>query len=450
MTTSEHYKKTITLAWPVMLGQLGHVFVGLADSVMIGQLGTHPLAASAFANSIFAIPLVFGMGVAYGITPPIAKADGENKAAKAGKYFKHALVSNSAIALLIFAVVFILSSFTHLFGQASEVVDMSSSYLLLITSSIFPLMLFLTFKQFAEGLSDTRFAMFASIGANLINIFLNYLLIHGHWGFPQLGLDGAGYATIIARIIMALAMFIYVFGNKKFIPQLKFWRQKRWHRMYFQKLLSIGIPSGMQYIFEVSAFAFAAILAGYISAKALAAHQIAISLASISYMAASGLGASASVRVGNQLGKKDWPNLKQAGYSSFILSLIFMAVWGLIFYVGRNYFPTFYSIDTEVISLASKLLIIAVLFQLSDGLQVAALGALRGMADVKVPTIITFISYWVLGIGGAYWLGIEMQYGAEGIWYSLALALTVSAILLSYRFKWKSNRLMRGIDQANF
>lgn len=420
-----------------MLGQLGHVSVGLADSIMIGHLGTIPLAASAFANSIFVIPLVFGLGMAYGMTPPIALADGEGKPERAGNYLKHGLVLNMATALLIFLMVFLFSSFSHLLGQETEVLEMSYSYLYIITSSIFFFMLFLTFKQFAEGLSDTRFAMMASIGANLINILLNYLLIYGHWGFPKLGLEGAGYATLISRGIMALVMMIYILRNAKFKKHLKDWAKKQWKKSYFKTLLDLGIPGGLQYVFELSAFAGAAILAGQISATALAAHQVAISLAALSYMAASGLGAAATVRVGNQLGKKDFENLKQAARSCFVLALVFMAICGVVFYLGKDYFPQFYTDDMEVVQIASSLLVIAVVFQLSDGLQVAVLGALRGMSEVKIPTIITFFSYWFIGIGGAYGMGIYLKWGPQGIWYGLASGLTVSAVLLYWRFHWK-------------
>lgn len=449
MTKSQHYKKSIALALPVMLGQLGHVMVGLADSIMIGQIGTIPLAASAFANSIFAIPLVFGIGMAYGMTPPIAMADGENNTAKAGNFLKHGLAVNLATGLLIFLLVLLFSSFSHLLGQEPEVLEMSYSYLYIITSSIFFFMLFLTFKQFAEGLSDTIFAMWASIGANLINILLNYLMIYGNWGFPELGLEGAGYATLISRGIMALVMMIYVLKNSKFKKHLKDWLRDKWHRSYFKTLLDLGIPGGLQYVFEISAFALAAIFAGQIGASSLAAHQVAISLAALSYMAASGLGAAATVRVGNQLGRKDFYSLKEAARSCFVLALAFMAICGLIFYLGRDYFPLFYTDDLEVIKIASSLLVIAVVFQLSDGLQVAVLGALRGMSDVKIPTIITFFSYWIIGIGGAYGMGIYLEWGPQGIWYGLASGLTVSALLLYWRFHWKLNFLAKKAMDKN-
>ncbi|WP_417599681.1 MATE family efflux transporter [Owenweeksia hongkongensis] len=442
MTTKEHISKNFHLAWPVMLGQLGHVMVGLADSIMIGQIGTIPLAAAAFANSIFVIPMVFGMGMAFGLTTPIANADGEGRADKAGSYLRHGLALNMFVALLIFLILLGFSQITHLLGQEPEVVSLSGSYLMIITSSIFPFMLFLTFKQFAEGLSLTRFAMVASILANLLNVLFNYILIYGHWGFPALGLDGAGIATLTSRIIMAAMMYLYVFKGKQFKSYLQHYKHIEWKRKQFRKITQVGVPSGLQYIFEVSAFAIAAVIVGQISAEALAAHQIAISLASLSYMMATGLGAAAAVRVGNQLGKRDYPTLRAAARTTFAMTLVFMAACGFLFFFGRNMFPLFYTDDLYVAGIASQLLIIAVVFQLSDGVQVVALGALRGMSDTIIPTFISFFSYWGMGLLPAYFMGITLDMGPQGVWYGLALGLTVASILLYWRFEHKVKQLI--------
>ncbi len=442
MTTKQHLKTTFSLAWPVMIGQLGHVMVGLADSIMIGQLGTAQLAASAFANSIFIIPMVFGMGMAFGLTTPIANADGEGRPDKAGSYLRHGLLINLITATVIFIMIMAFSQFTHLLGQEPEVEELAQPYLLIITSSIFPLILFLTYKQFAEGLSFTRMAMIVSIGANLLNIFFNYLLIYGNWGLPALGLNGAGYATVLARILMAVFMYLYIFKGRQFKKYLRHYGNIVWTRSFFTDILRVGIPSGSQYIFEVSAFAVAAVIVGQISAEALAAHQIAISLAALSYMMASGLGAAATVRVANQLGKKDIRTMRNAGRVSFGMALLFMAVCGIIFLIGRDFFPSFYTDDTYVMGIASQLLIVAVFFQLSDGTQVVALGALRGMSEVQIPTIITFVAYWGFGLLPAYIMGITYNMGPLGVWYGLALGLTVAATLLYWRFEWKSKKLM--------
>ncbi|MDZ7847523.1 MAG: MATE family efflux transporter [Owenweeksia sp.] len=320
--------------------------------------------------------------------------------------------------------------------------SLAGPYLLIISSSIFPLMLFLNFKQFAEGLSNTRFAMYASLGANLLNIFFNYLLIFGHWGFPELGLIGAGIATLCARIIMALTMGWYVLYSGVFKEYLSHFSKRQWQRAYFTKLMAIGVPSGLQFIFEVSAFSVAAIIVGQISAEALAAHQIALSLAALSYMMASGIGAAAGVRVGNQLGAKQYLTMRSAGRSCFTMGLFFMTFCGLIFYFGRNLFPGFYTDDPYVAGIASQLLVVAVIFQLSDGTQAVALGALRGMSEVKIPTLITFISYWLLGVVPAYMMGITWEMGPLGVWYGLAMGLTFAAVMLYWRFEWKSKKYM--------
>ena len=443
MTPKEHFQKNLSLAWPVMLGQIGHVIVGLADSIMVGGLGTIPLAAGAFANSVFVVPMVFGIGLAFGMTTPVANADGEKNPEKARSFLKHGIYLNMSIALLIFILLLILERFLGMMGQESEVLDTARGYYRIISFSLVPLMTFLTFKQFAEGLSDTRVAMLVSLGANFINIGLNFLLIYGHWGFPAMGLEGAGLATLVARILMALSMALYVFRKPAFriYTQGIKWAETQWE--HFKILLQIGVPSGLQFIFEVSAFALAAVMAGWIDAESLAAHQIAISLASVSYMAASGIGAATNVRVSNQLGAGDIPAMRTAAHTNFMLMLILMVFAGLVFFFGRNYLPAFYSEDPMVIDLAAKLLIVAVAFQLFDGMQVAVLAALRGLSETFIPTVIVMISYWFIALGASYYFGFQLNLGVEGIWYGLALGLIVASCLLTWRFEIKSRQLLR-------
>ena len=432
-----------------MLGQAGHVMVGLADSIMIGRVSTDALAAGAFGNSIFIVPLVFGLGMAMGLTTPIANADGENDIAKAGRYLRHGLITNMLTALLMFLLILVFVPFMGQLGQESEVETLAKPYLLIISGSIIPLMFFLTFKQFAEGLSDTKFAMYASLGANFLNVFLNYLLIYGKFGFPELGLFGAGVATLVSRVIMGIIMLLYIMRANRYAAYREHFRNKVLRKDYFRKLLQLGIPSGLQYIFEISAFAVAAIIIGQISAESLAAHQIAISLAALSYMMASGIAAAAGVRVGNQYGARDYRTMLTAGRSTFLMAFFFMAICGLIFFVGRFWFPTFYTDDLEVVSIASKLLIIAVFFQIFDGVQVVAMGALRGMSEVKIPALIAFISYWIFGLLPAYIFGIQLKLGTEGIWYGLATGLVVAAALLYWRFESKSKQLIRNVTSAS-
>jgi len=442
MTKREHYKKNFTLAYPVMLGSLGHIMVGVADSAMVGQLGAIPLAAVSLSNSLFVVPLVFSMGVAFGMTPMVANADGEGNQKKSVRYLKNGLVVNMVSSLLMFGAIYVLSLFIEQMGQDPEVVDLSLPYLQVISLSIIPLMFFLTYKQFAEGLSDTKAAMRVSIAANFLNVGLNYVLIFGVWGFPEMGLMGAGYSTLISRIIMAIAMYFYFKGKSHFSAYRVLFKEVKILWKSAVELLTIGVPTALQYIFEVSAFAFSAIMIGWISPLDLAAHQIAISLASISYMMASGMSAAASIRVGNQLGQKAYSTLREATQTLTHMVIVFMAITGILFLIGRHLLPSLYTNDPQVLAIAAQLLIITTFFQLSDGVQVVALGGLRGLSDVKAPTYITFACYWLLAIPLAAVLGFYFDMGVVGIWMGLAAGLTFAAIFLYLRMNQKTKSLL--------
>lgn len=427
-------RQLLHVAWPVILGQLGHVTVGVADSAMIGQTGTLPLAAAAFANSLFVIPLVFGIGVAYGITPLVANADGQGDRDRVGRLLSQGLLINSLLSIALMAVLWLIKPLAVHMGQDPEVITLALPYLGLLILGLFPLMLFLSLKQFAEGLSDTRPAMLISLGANVVNVVLNYVMIYGYWGFPAMGLMGAGYATLISRVLMALSMYLYMALHRRFEIYRTELLPRRFEIERIRRILSLGIPSGLQYIFEVGAFATAAVFIGQLGALPLAAHQIAISLASISYMAASGIGAAATVRIGNAQGRKDAEGIRRVGLVALFLVCIIMTLAGLTFALGNRFFPALYNSDPEVILLSAQLLIIAVFFQLSDGIQVVGLGLLRGLTDVRLPTFITFFSYWMIALPLSYVWGLHFAGGVGAIWISLAIGLTLSAALLLYRF----------------
>lgn len=427
-------RQLLHVAWPVILGQLGHVTVGVADSAMIGQTGTLPLAAAAFANSLFVIPLVFGIGVAYGITPLVANADGQGDRDRVGRLLSQGLLINSLLSIALMAVLWLIKPLAVHMGQDPEVITLALPYLGLLILGLFPLMLFLSLKQFAEGLSDTRPAMLISLGANVVNVVLNYVMIYGYWGFPAMGLMGAGYATLISRVLMALSMYLYMALHRRFEIYRTELLPRRFEIERIRRILALGIPSGLQYIFEVGAFATAAVFIGQLGALPLAAHQIAISLASISYMAASGIGAAATVRIGNAQGRKDAEGIRRVGLVALFLVCIIMTLAGLTFALGNRFFPALYNSDPEVILLSAQLLIIAVFFQLSDGIQVVGLGLLRGLTDVRLPTFITFFSYWMIALPLSYVWGLHFAGGVGAIWISLAIGLTLSAALLLYRF----------------
>ncbi|MEO1254222.1 MAG: MATE family efflux transporter [Bacteroidota bacterium] len=433
MTLKEHFRKNILLSIPVIVGQLGHIMVGVSDSVMVGRLGVVPLAAATFAGTIYHVLMLFGIGVSYAITPKVAATDVKDKL-KLLKFLQNGFFMNLGLGLVLFLIAFVISHFLDVFGQEREVAEEAKAYLVIVCGSLFPLMIFQTFRQYAEGLSDTLSPMIVSVFANLLNVFFNYLLIYGKWGFPTLGLNGAGIATLLARVIMFLVM-IWWMRKKTNGFQWKF----SW--IGIKELLRIGLPSGLQYVFEVGAFATAAIMVGWISAEALAAHNIALNLAAISYMAATGMAAASTIRIGNQMGLKDKRNLRIAGFSSFALVIAFMSLTGLSFIVLRNTLPVLYIKNEVVQSTAASLLVIAAAFQISDGVQAVGLGVLRGLTDVKVPTVVTFVAYWLIAIPVGYWLAFHIGYGVQGVWYGLFIGLTISGGLHIWRFNRLSKRL---------
>jgi MATE family, multidrug efflux pump len=440
MTIKEHLKINVNLAVPVMASQLGQVLVGVADNMMVGQVGYIPLAGASLGNAIFYFFMTFGLGVSFAITPLVGFADGEGNKKQCGQVLRHGLAVNSVLGVILFALVMIAANYLHLFGQDQAVVEQATPYMFVIGFSMIPFLVFQSFRQFSEGLSMTKVPMVVSVSMNVLNIMLNYLLIYGKFGFPELGLLGAGIATLIARVAMALAMMIYVLSSNRFKPYLSGLGLRNLDFKLIRDLLRIGVPAGLQFVFEVGSFSMAAIMMGWINASTQAAHQIAINMASISYMTVSGLGAAAAIRVGNQLGKKNYKTMKNAVLTLVAMGTALMVVFALVFIIGRDSLPLLYNNQPEVVKVASALLIIAALFQLSDGIQVISLGGLRGMKDVKIPTMITFFAYWIVALPLGWVLTFKYNYGANGIWFGLFIGLTIAGIWVFFRFIKLANR----------
>ena len=441
-----YYKTSLKLAVPVVISQLGQTLVHTADAIIVGHFaGTVQLAAVSLVNSVFMMILVIGIGVAYGLTPLIAQEAGRKNEEECSKLLSNSLMINVATGAVLFLLVYFGSmlAIDHL-DQSPEVVAHAKPFLLLLGISIIPLMVFNTFKQFAEGLSYTRQAMNISIIGNILNICVGIVLVKGMFGIEPMGVRGVGWATLIDRILMAVAMGWYVLKAPRFKAYLKHFSLFYIDKIRSRRILKIGLPVGMQWVFEISAFSAAAILMGTIGAVEQAAHQVAISLAAITYMMASGISAAAAIKTGNQFGSHNYTELRRYAISSYHIVIAFMTATALLFMAANQLLPWLYTTDTRVIGIASQLLIFAALFQLFDGTQVVGLGVLRGMSDVNVPTFITFVAYWLVGLPVAYWLGISMGMGPNGIWLGLTLGLLVSALLLYLRF----NKLSKGLIPA--
>lgn len=428
---------------PIVVSQLGHTLVHLADSVIVGHFaGTIQLAAVSLVNSLFMLVLVLGMGIAYGLTPLIAKENGGKNYQECGKLLSNSLMINIIVGLFLYIMVNYgtLLIIDHI-GQSPEVVAYSKPYLHYLALSIIPLMIFQTFKQFTEGLGFTKQAMFISIWGNAINIILGIIFVKGMFGITPMGVKGVGLSTLVDRILMALVMSFYVFRSKNFKIYLQNFRFTFMDKITSFKILKIGAPVALQYSFEIGAFSGAAILIGTIGAIEQAAHQVAINLASVTYMLASGIASAATIKTGNNLGKKNFMDLRRSAVASYHVIILFMSSTAILFVCANTILPYIYTEDPAVIHIAAQLLIIAGFFQLFDGTQVVGLGVLRGIGDVNVPTIITFIAYWIIGIPLGYFLGIHLHLGVNGIWYGLTTGLLTASILLFLRFQKRTRML---------
>lgn len=435
-------KKTIQLSVPIVVGQLGQLLMSVVDNIMVGKVGTEALAAAAIANVLFTLVMVVGFGITMAMTPLTAIAFGRGRDKECGVILRQGLILNLLSGFVLCGLTIVLSESIRFLNQPVEIIAPSALYMKVLGISIIPMMVFQSYKQFAEGLSFLRPAMIITIFANLINIFVNWVFIYGNLGAPALGLTGAGLATIASRVFMALVLMIVVMKSqslKRFDPTLKY---RKIDFPMMKKLLAIGIPSGFQYFFEVSAFAASSVMIGWIGATELAAHQVALSLSSISFMVAMGISAAATIRVGNALGKNDVHGVRMVGFSSVFLCVMFMASAGLVFILLRNVLPGLYISEKSVIEIASVLLIIVSFFQISDGTQAVCLGILRGITDMKIPTYFTLAAYWLLGLPSGYILAFKFNMGVRGVWYGLLISLTISAILMMLRFHFKSKQLI--------
>ncbi|PZW37936.1 MATE family multidrug resistance protein [Mesonia algae] len=439
---TKEFKKNLNIAFPVMMGQLGHVLVGLADNIMVGQLGAAPLAAVSLGNSLVFIALSIGIGFSFAITPLIAEADGANDIEKGRSFFQHGIVMCCLNGILLFLLLLACKPLLYHLGQPEEVVNLAMPYIDIVAFSLIPLMIFQAFKQFGDGLSQTKYAMYATIIANLVNVLFNYLLIYGVWIFPRLELEGAAIGTLISRVFMLFFLF-YILKSKKKFATYFVWAKKSLQKKVFKRLWDLGFPTALQMLFEVGIFTASIFLAGTLGTNPQAANQVALNLSSMTFMIAVGIGVTATIRVGNQKGMGNFKELRRIAISTFLLVFFIEAIFAIGFILLKDLLPLIYIDNAEVIFLASQLLIVAALFQLSDGLQVVILGALRGLQDVRMPTMICFISYWIIGFPISYYLGKAEALGSMGIWLGLLAGLSASAIMLYIRFTYLSKKMIQ-------
>ena len=448
---TNEFRTNIQLAYPVIIGMLGHTTIAIVDNIMVGKLGSTELAAVSLGNSLIFVAMSLGIGFSTAITPIVAEADAEKDTSKIRSTFHHGLFLCVILGFALFGLVILAKPIMELLQQPKEVMALAKPYLNWVAFSLVPLIIYQGYKQFADGLSMTKVSMYAIVMANVLHVIINYCLIYGVWIFPKMGILGAGLGTVISRI--AMVSFMHIILSRK--EQLK----QYFHNFSFDeikkemimKIINLGFPSAMQMLFEVVLFTAGIWLCGNIGKTSQAANQIALSLASMTFMVAMGLSVASMIRVSHQKGLNDYKQLIIVARSIFLLAILIEIVFALLFVALHQVLPyLFLNMENqaqlldnqEVIGIAAKLLLVAAVFQISDGIQVVVLGALRGLQDVKIPMYITFVAYWIVGFPISYYLGEYTSLKAVGVWIGLLAGLTAAAFFLFIRFHYLTKKLV--------
>ena len=435
----KEYRNTVKsiakLAIPITIGQLGLVLMGFADVVMLGRYNTVSMSSAGVGNAVFFLLSLIGVGTLYGVSTIISIAEGEGKPQQAIPVFFSSIWVSFILSACLMGLNLILYYNFAWFGQSPAITDLAKEYLWIVNFSLPALLFFNNGKQVMDGLGKTQISMYVTFFGLLLNVLLNNALIFGNYGAPEMGMAGAAWATVIARYAMAILMLIWVWYHPRFIELKKI---KSEVKSYVLSIFRIGFPVGFTYFFEIAAFSFALILAGRISELHSGAHQIAINLASITYMFVLGISAASSIVVGNHYGAKDALGVRKAGFAAIGLTIFIELVFAILFMVFNREIPLIYTDDVKLLAMTPSLIILAAFFQISDGLQAVGAGALRGIKDTKTTGIIALISYWLFMMPGAYYLCFKLKMGIEGIWIAFVIGLSFAATLLLYRFNYKT------------
>jgi multidrug resistance protein, MATE family len=438
--SSLHTRETVSLAWPLIITQVGHIITGMVDNIFLGAIGPTEQAAGILSNNLFVLVLVFAIGMSYAATPLVTGAYERNLLVEKASLFKHSLILNFVVALLCFAVLYSATPLLAELNQPADVVELAQPFFGVLVFSMIPISFFFTCKQYCEGLSNTRLALIISIAGNVINIILNYFLIYGKFGLPALGYIGSAWASFFARLFMGLAFLFLVLNTKSTKEIAGLWMKVPFELRTFARLWKIGINSALQFTFEVAAFAIAGLMAGRFGKEQIDAHGIALSIASFTYMFGSGIGSAATIRVGIRLARGDWPDIKAAAFTALKLAALVMGGFAVCFLLFHSYLPQAFSGEENILRLAASLLIIAAVFQVFDGLQVTLIGILRGLEDVKVPTVVTLVGYWLVALPLAYFFAFTLKLETEGVWIGLLVSLVFVAVCLMLRLRYLLNK----------
>lgn len=428
--------KMLRLSSPIIVAQISSVLMGVTDNIMVGKLRDDaPLAAAAIANIIFILVACLGIGVFATISPLVAKAKSSGRGQECGLYLFAGMKLSISLGFLLTLLLLVISWNFHWFGQKENVESLAKSYLQVIAFSMFPMMFFLAVKHFSDGLGVTMPAMVITVVGLLVNVFFNWVLIYGRLGFAEMGLYGSGLSTLIARVVMACLMIVYVLESNFFLSFLPNILAGNSTKTQTSQILKLGIPSGLQYFFETGVFVFCTVASGWLAVEALAAHGIILSIATITYMIAAGVSFAGAISVGGALGIGSRERVMRSGMASILLVSLLMLFCSLILQgFGENIIALYKNNSLAVMEIAKGLLFVFIFYLLADGVQAVGVGILRGIGDVNIPTMITLFAYWIVGIPASFYLGKYTDLGVKGIWLGLTLGLITSAVLLTGRF----------------
>lgn len=426
-------RPTLALAFPIVVGQVSQMLIGLTDNAFIGRVGTAELAAAAFTHGVFGVFYVVSIGLLLGAGVYAARDYGAGDEAGCAAWLRHGRALAFGIGLLAFGALALLSTQLHRFGQPPEVLAVVRPFFLLMSASLVPVLVFQVQRQFAESFGRPWVPMMIILADVVLNALLNWILVFGHLGAPRLGLVGSGLATLIARIAAVIAVAWWLKRSPHFaMVRAAPWRG--WEAGRLRELLKIGIPAGGMLLFEAGAFGMAALMMGWLGTVPLAAHQIALGCASLTFMVPLGLSIAVSLRLSKASGERRTAALRPIGFGALGMGLAFMAGCAVVFVVAGRVVTGSFTPIAEVADLAARLLVVAAIFQMFDGGQVISAGCLRGLTDVRVPIAITFVAYWVIALPSGYLLAFKTPLGPRGVWAGLAIGLALAAVALAWRF----------------
>ena len=437
-----YYKRNLTLAAPVMITQAGQMVVQVVDNLMVSQLGTTQFAGVAFANSIITIGIIFATCFTQGLIPFAGKNWGMGLYRNVSLYFQNALVLDFVFAMLLPVVMFMIIPLLSHMGQDSDILPYTLAYYKPLIISFIPYILFFAIRNFSEGIGITKYAMYITLGCNIVNVFFNWILIYGNLGFEPMGVAGAAVATLISRILMLIAFIIVLFSINPYKRYIRFFKVNLVQWSIVKALFKTSAPIGLQGLAEVTAFCLSGVIVGLFGKQALAAQQIVFTIDSFIFMLAQGISVAATIRVAHQYGEKKYHDAKMASNAAMHLSLAIMGGLGVVILLLRNHIPHLFSTDPKVIAIASLLFVYSFSFKLFDATQLIGAAVLRALGDVRVPLIIALISYYVVCVPLGYVCAHILDWGPQGVYIGLTVGLIIASILYVLRFKKLINSLI--------